>query len=63
MTTPKKDEGALPPLPAGAPGRPPAGRYREQYGVIIVCPSEEAQRAIWAAAEALRACKLRIVVT
>ena len=35
---------ALPPLPPGAPGRPKNNRYREQYGVIVICRDEADQK-------------------
>lgn len=54
---------ALPKLPANAPGIPPNNRYREQYGVILVCPDESAQTALYEALEALRGCKIKVVVT
>jgi hypothetical protein len=52
----------LPPLPPGAPGRPKGFRYREQYGVIVVCRDEPHQRAVY---EALRAAghACRVVTT
>ena len=53
----------LPPLPQNAPGKPSGPRYREQYGVVIVCPDEETQRAIYAALEALPDCRIKVVVT
>lgn len=53
----------LPPLPEGAPGRPKAPRYREQYGVILVCQDEAAQRLLFEALEQIRACKIKVVVT
>lgn len=34
----------IPPLPEGAPGRPKGDRYREQYGVILICDGAEAQK-------------------
>lgn len=53
----------LPPLPAAAPGRPAKARYREQYGVVLVCPDEATQAQLYEALEALRSCKIRVVVT
>lgn len=38
----------LPPLPEGAPGRPPNDRYRERYGLILVVPDEAAQMELYA---------------
>ena len=54
---------APPDLPAGSPGRPERSRYLEQYGVVIVCPDETAQRAVYEGLRALPGCKLRVVVT
>ena len=34
----------LPPLPPGAPGRPENSRYREQYGIIVICRDEADQK-------------------
>jgi hypothetical protein len=39
----------LPPLPVKAPGRPGSPRYREQYGVIVICESENHQRLVYEA--------------
>ena len=49
------------PLP-GSPERPEPDRYREQYGVIVICDDEPHQRQVF---EALRprGWRLRVVVT
>ncbi len=52
-----------PPLPANAPGRPTNPRYREQYGVVLVCAGEDEQAKLYEALEALRTCKIKVVVT
>lgn len=53
----------LPPLAPKAAGIPSKPRYREQFGVILVCPDETAQRSLYDALEAVRSCKIRVVVT
>ena len=53
----------LPPLPAKAPGRPPRPGYREQYGVIVICPDEAAQRAVFDGLRLLAPCAIKVVVT
>ena len=55
----------LPPLPEGAPGRPKDNRYKEQYGVIVICENEEKQERVYKALLALSESplKLRVVVT
>lgn len=49
------------PLP-GSPERPAPDRYREQYGIIVICEDEAHQREVF---ETLKryGCKLRVVVT
>lgn len=37
----------LPPPVDGAPGIPKTERYREQYGVIVICADETDQRAVY----------------
>jgi len=59
--SPPKDD--LPPLPEGAPGRPKNERYREQYGVILVCPDEPVQKAIYEGLKGVQISKLKVVVT
>ena len=63
MSEQSKNVAALPPLRPGAPGKPAGRRYREQYGIIIVCPDEARQRSIFEALQALLDCKLKVVVT
>lgn len=36
---------AAPPLRPGAPGKPAAPRYRQQFGLILVFDDEAAQKA------------------
>ena len=43
---------ALPPLPSECPGRPKQDRYKEQYGVIVLCANEAEHQRIY---EQLRA--------
>jgi hypothetical protein len=52
-----------PPLPANSPGKPDGARYREQYGVVIVCPDEATQQAVYAGLRSLAPCRLKVVVT
>lgn len=61
MNTPETE--ALPPLKPGTPGIPDRPRYREQYGVIVICADEEAQRRVFEGLQALLGTKLRVVVT
>ncbi|MBB4302370.1 hypothetical protein GGD81_001397 [Rhodobium orientis] len=63
MAEEKARSGALPCLPDGAPGKPRGTRYKEQYGVIVVCPDEEAQKAVYEGLRAVCSSKLRVVVT
>jgi len=37
----------LPPLPPGAPGRPANNRYKEQYGVIVLVATSDAQKDLF----------------
>jgi hypothetical protein len=53
----------LPPLPAKAPGIPPNDRYREQYGVILVCSGEAEQRRLYEALADIKTSKIKVVVT
>jgi hypothetical protein len=57
--------GKLPPLPADAPGRPKDTRYREQYGVIVLCQDAGHQERIYNALRDLSEHPLRtkVVVT
>ena len=60
--TARPDE-LFPELPADAPGIPPEDRYRAQYGVVLVCPDEASQKALYEALEALRKTRIKVVVT
>lgn len=61
---PREAKGAaLPPLPENSTGIPKGNRYREQYGVIIVCPNEASQQATYEGLRALLDCKFKVVVT
>lgn len=53
----------LPPLPPRSPGRPAGSRYREQYGIVLVCPTEGDQEALYEALLILGRCKIKVVVT
>lgn len=60
----KKTTGsALPTLPENSTGIPRGPRYKEQYGVIIVCPDEASQLATYEGLRALLGCKFKVVVT
>jgi hypothetical protein len=53
-------------LPALAPNstrRPLDNRYREQYGLIVLCPNAAVQRSLYEALQTLTHCKLRVVTT
>ena len=52
----------LPKLSAGAPGRPKGERYKEQYGLIIVCGDAAEQRAFYERLKA-QGFNPRVVVT
>ncbi|WP_170973448.1 hypothetical protein [Rhizobium sp. FKY42] len=56
----EKDE--LPPLPAKAPKRN-GFRYRSQYGVILICPDQASQEALFNALTAIRTTRIKVVVT
>ena len=49
------------PLP-GSPERPEPDRYREQYGVIVICENERHQREVFETLKP-RGWKLKVVVT
>lgn len=51
------------PLPSGAPGRPKNNRYREQYGLIVICGDEAEQRTVYEALQILRTVPIKVVVT
>lgn len=53
---------ALPPLPAGAPGVP-TFKYREQFGVVLVCEDEAAQMRLYEALKDIKTSKIKVVVT
>lgn len=59
----KKPSADLPALPPNSTGIPPNNRYREQYGVIIVCPNEASQQVTYEGLRALLDCKFKVVVT
>lgn len=65
MSKNKQPSVRLPPLPDGAPGRPKDNRYKEQYGVIVICEDEKKQERVFDALVALSESplKLRVVVT
>ena len=52
----------MPPLPPKAPGRNKY-RHRHQQGVILVCEDEKAQELLYEALNAIRTCKIKVVVT
>lgn len=48
MTQPRNSKTIpLPPAVEGAPGIPKQQRYREQYGVIVICADENDQRVVY----------------
>jgi hypothetical protein len=53
---------ALPRLKRNAPAVT-RGRYREQFGVVIICPDAATQAGLYRALTALPLCGLRVVVT
>ena len=53
----------LPKLPNGSVRRPPAGRYREQYGIILVCEDEATQARIYDGLRLLGGCRIKVVST
>lgn len=57
---PKQEK--LPPLLPNAPP-PKAARYREQYGITIVCDDQKAQAQLYEALLALRTAKIKVVAT
>lgn len=52
----------LPSLPEGSVRRPPPGRYRTQYGVILIVEDEATQATLFARFRA-EGFKVRIVCT
>lgn len=63
MTKPRPKAEILPPLKLGAPGIPDRPRYREQFGVIVICPDEDAQKRIYEGLQAMAGTTLKVVVT
>jgi len=53
----------LPALQPKSTRRPPDNRYREQYGLIVICPNAAVQQSLYDALQALTHCKLRVVTT
>jgi len=53
----------LPVLPTNSTRKPPDNRYREQYGLIVICPNAAVQQALYDALRTLTHCKLRVVTT
>ena len=53
----------LPPLDPRAPGRPENERYKEQFGIVIICADASEQAQIYEALRVLGGCKLKVVVT
>jgi hypothetical protein len=53
----------LPTLAPNSTRRPPDNRYREQYGLIVICPNAAVQRSLYEALQTLTRCKLRVVST
>jgi len=58
-----QDKGALPPLPPKSTGKPKGKPYKEQFGVIVVCPDEQAQRSVYEGLKAVVGSKLKVVTT
>jgi hypothetical protein len=59
----QKRKRKLPTLAPNSTRRPPDNRYREQYGLIVMCPSAAVQRSLYEALQTLTHCKLRVVTT
>jgi hypothetical protein len=53
----------LPALSKKSTRRPPDNRYREQYGLIVICPNAAVQQSLYEALRTLTHCKLRVVTT
>jgi hypothetical protein len=53
----------LPALSQKSTKRPLDNRYREQYGLIVICPSAAVQQSLYEALRTLVHCKLRVVTT
>ena len=59
----QKRKRKLPALGSNSTRRPPDNRYREQYGLIVICPNAAVQRSLYDALQTLAHCKLRVVTT
>ena len=59
----QKPKRKLPALSPNSTRRPPDNRYREQYGLIVICPNAAVQRSLYDALQTLTRCKLRVVST
>ena len=59
----QKRKRKLPALAANSTRKPPDNRYREQYGLIVICPNAAVQRSLYDALQTLTHCKLRVVTT
>jgi hypothetical protein len=59
----QKQKRKLPALAPNSTRRPPDNRYREQYGLIVICPNAAVQRSLYEALQTLTHCKLRVVTT
>lgn len=59
----QKPKGKLPALAPNSTRRHAENRYREQYGLIVICPSVAVQRSLYDALQTLTRCKLRVVTT
>lgn len=47
MQRKKTENPKLPPLPEGSPGKPKGVRYKEQFGVIVICRDEIHHQAVY----------------
>lgn len=63
MDKPETKAEALPSLKPGTPGVPDRPRYREQYGVIVICSDEDTQKRVFEGLQAIAGAKLKVVVT
>jgi hypothetical protein len=59
----QKRKRKLPALTPNSTRRPPDNRYREQYGLIVICPNAAVQRSLYDTLQTLTQCKLRVVTT
>jgi hypothetical protein len=53
----------LPVLSKKSTRRPADNRYREQYGLIVICPNAAVQQSLYEALRTLTHCKLCVVTT